>query len=96
MPRIDQSCVAHAIAQAAERWQSSPMNPQNGGERFPMKQPVTPPMTPPGDAGEEDEDEDEGPSGHERADGTHDADYESGHDVEGNVLRDDDARGSDD
>ena len=33
-----------AIPQAAERWQSSPMNPQNGGERFPLKQSTTPPM----------------------------------------------------
>ena len=28
-----------ACVQAAERWQSSPMNPQNGGDRFPLKIP---------------------------------------------------------
>jgi len=33
-----------AFKLAAERWQSSPMNPQNGGERFPLKQSTTPPM----------------------------------------------------
>ena len=29
-----------AFKLAAERWQSSPMNPQNGGERFPLKAPI--------------------------------------------------------
>ena len=32
--RATQRCTFRC-AQAAERWQSSPMNPQNGGERFP-------------------------------------------------------------
>ena len=40
-----------AFKLAAERWQSSPMNPQNGGERFPLKHTSHPDPTLPAAAG---------------------------------------------
>ena len=45
-----------AFKMAAERWQASPMNPQNGGDRFPLKPGTGAKMKPEG-AGEAQADE---------------------------------------